>query len=72
MEITINQTLYASGNFNQARFGEVDLSVGAPLDNPTNVVAPGAPAIALQDLNDRSRIQIDDGTPVHNPLPLPP
>ncbi|MCH7609480.1 MAG: ExeM/NucH family extracellular endonuclease [Chloroflexi bacterium] len=72
MEITINQTLYASGNFNQARFGEVDLSVGAPLDNPTNVVAPGAPAIALQDLNDRSRIQIDDGTTVQNPLPLPP
>ncbi len=72
MEITINQTLYASGNFNQARFGEVDLSVGGPLDNPTNVVAPGAPAIALQDLNNRSRIQLDDGSTVQNPLPLPP
>ena len=34
-------TLYVSGNFNQGRFGEVDLSVGAPLDNPTNVAAPG-------------------------------
>ena len=72
MEIFIDQTLYASGNFTQARFGEVDLSVGAPLDNPTNVVAPGAPAIALQDLNDRSRIQLDDGSNVQNPLPLPP
>ncbi|MHC4093706.1 MAG: ExeM/NucH family extracellular endonuclease, partial [Planctomycetota bacterium] len=72
MEVFINQTLHASGNFNQARFGEVDLSVGAPLDNPTNVVAPGAPAIALQDLNDRSRIQMDDGSTVQNPLPLPP
>jgi predicted extracellular nuclease len=72
MEVFINQTLYASGNFTQARFGEVDLSVGAPLDNPTNVVAPGAPAIALQDLNDRSRIQLDDASTVENPLPLPP
>ncbi|HSG16956.1 MAG TPA: ExeM/NucH family extracellular endonuclease [Anaerolineae bacterium] len=72
MEVFIDQTLYASGNFNQGRFGEVDLSVGAPLDNPTNVVAPGAPANALQDLNDRSRIQLDDGSNVQNPLPLPP
>ena len=72
MEITIAQTLYASGNFTQARFGEVDLSVGGPLDNPTNVVAPGAAANALQDLNDRSRIQLDDGSTVQNPLPLPP
>ncbi len=72
MEITIDQTLYASGNFTQARFGEVDLSIGGPLENPTNVVAPGAPAIALQDLNDRSRIQLDDASGVQNPLPLPP
>ncbi len=72
MSVTIPQTLYASGNFNQGRFGEVDLSVGAPLDNPTNVVAPGAPANALQDLNNRSRIQMDDGSSVQNPLPLPP
>ncbi|MDH5504382.1 MAG: ExeM/NucH family extracellular endonuclease [Acidimicrobiia bacterium] len=72
MEISISQTLYASGNFTQARFGEVDLSVGGPLENPTNVVAPGAPAIALQDLNDRSRIQLDDASSIQNPLPLPP
>ncbi|MEE8525955.1 MAG: endonuclease, partial [Thermoanaerobaculia bacterium] len=72
MSVTIPHTLYASGNFTQGRFGEVDLSVGAPLDNPTNVVAPGAPALALQDLNNRSRIQMDDGSGVQNPLPLPP
>jgi predicted extracellular nuclease len=72
MEITINQNLYASGNFNQARFGEVDLSVGGPLDNPTNVVSPGAPANSLQNQNDRSRIQLEDGSTVQNPLPLPP
>ncbi len=72
MALEFPQTLYASGNFNQARFGEVDLAVGAPLDNPTNVVDPGAPANALQDLNDVSRILLDDGSNVQNPLPLPP
>jgi predicted extracellular nuclease len=72
MRVVMQDTLYVSGNFNQGRFGEVDLSVGAPLDNPTNVVAPGAPALALQDLNSRSRIQLDDGSDVQNPLPLPP
>jgi len=64
-------TLHATGNFNQGRFGEVDLSVGGPLDNPTNVTTPGAPAQLLQDLNNRSRIQLDDGSNVQNPLTLP-
>jgi predicted extracellular nuclease len=72
MAVTFTQTLYASGNFTQARYGEVDLAVDGPLDNPTNVVAPGAPAIALQAVNDVSRIQLDDGSRVQNPLPLPP
>jgi predicted extracellular nuclease len=72
MRVTLSQTLYVTDNFNQGRFGEVWLSVGGPLDIPTNVVAPGAPALALQDLNNRSRIQLDDGSGVQNPLPLPP
>ena len=72
MAVTFPQTLFASGNFTLARFGEVDLSVGGPLDNPTNVVAPGAAANALQDLNNRSRIQLEDGSTVQNPQPLPP
>ena len=33
---------------------------------------PGVDALAVQDLNDRSRIQLDDGSTVQNPLPLPP
>ena len=72
MEASISQTLYASGNFTQARFGEVELSIDSPLDIPTNVETPGADANALQDLNNRSRIQLDDGSTVQNPLPLPP
>lgn len=72
MAVNFPQTLFASGNFTQARFGEVDLSVGGAQDNPTNVVAPGAAANARQDLNNRSRIQLDDGSTAQNPLPLPP
>ncbi|NNJ66019.1 MAG: ExeM/NucH family extracellular endonuclease, partial [Xanthomonadales bacterium] len=72
MAVTFAQTLVASDHFNQARFGEVELALETPLDAPTNVVAPGAPANALQDLNDRSRIQLEDGSRVQNPLPLPP
>jgi predicted extracellular nuclease len=61
MRIGIAQTLTATETFTLGRFGEVDLSVNGRLRNPTNVVAPGAPALALQDLNNRSRILLDDG-----------
>jgi len=72
MSVMFPQDLFVSGNFTLARFGEVELAVDGPLDTPTNVVAPGFDALALQDLNDRSRIQLDDGSTVQNPLPLPP
>jgi len=72
MSVHFPQTLYATDNFTLGRFGEVGLSVDGPLDIPTNVVPPGDPAIALQAQNDLSRIQLDDGSTVQNPLPLPP
>ena len=58
MAVTFPQTLVASGHRELGRFGEVELALGAPLDAPTNVVPPGAPANVLQDLNDVSRIQL--------------
>ena len=61
MLITIADELTVTETFTLGRFGEVALSVGGRLSTPTNVVAPGAPAIGLQDLNDRSRILLDDG-----------
>jgi predicted extracellular nuclease len=72
MEISISDTLFVSGNYTQGRYGEVDLSVGGPLDNPTNVAAPGAPALAVMEANALRRIQLDDGSTEQNPLPLPP
>ncbi len=71
MLISVTQTLYATDNYYQGRYGQIELSVGGRLDNPTNVVAPGAAALALQELNDRSRIRLDDGSRVQNPSPAP-
>jgi len=72
MSVHFPQTLHATDNFTLARYGEVGLSIGGVLDNPTNVVEPGAPAIALQADNNLRQIQLDDGSTVENPLPLPP
>jgi len=72
MLLNLTQTLVVTDNFNLGRFGEVDLAVDDRLDAPTSVVAPGLVANTLQDLNDRSRIRMDDGSNVQNPLPLPP
>jgi LPXTG-site transpeptidase (sortase) family protein len=71
MLVNIPQTLYATDNYNLGRYGELELSVGSRQDNPTNVVSPGAAAIALQELNDRSRIQLEDGSTASNPNPAP-
>ncbi|MCP4404373.1 MAG: ExeM/NucH family extracellular endonuclease [bacterium] len=71
MLINIPQTLYATGNYSWGRYGEVDLSVSDRLYNPTNVATPGAPADAVNDLNDRSRIQLEDGRTASNPDPVP-
>jgi len=71
MLLNIPQTLYATDNYNLGRYGEVMLSVSDRLYNPTNVVLPGAPANELQDINNRSQIQLDDGSNVSNPSPVP-
>ena len=66
MLVTLPQSLTVTETFTLGRFGEVSLSVGGRLLTPTSVVAPGAPALAQQDLNDRSRILLDDGNNQQN------
>jgi predicted extracellular nuclease len=66
MLINIQQDLTVTDNFTLGRFGEVGLSVNGRLLNPTNITTPGAAAIAQQDLNDRSRILLDDGNGQQN------
>ncbi len=66
MRVTFPQELTVTETFTLGRFGEVSLSVGGRLLNPTSIVDPGAPAIAQQDLNNRSRILLDDGNNQQN------
>ncbi len=66
MRISIAQDLTVTENFTLGRFGEVALSVNGRLLNPTSVTTPGAAAVALQDLNNRSRILLDDGNNQQN------
>lgn len=66
MLITIPQDLTVTETFTLARFGEAALSVGGRLINPTSVTNPGSDANTLQNLNDRSRILLDDGNNQQN------
>lgn len=71
MLVTIPQTLSVTETYNQVRYGEIELSSGGPLDNPTNVAAPGAAAAAVSQANTLRRIQVDDGMTNQNPDPTP-
>ena len=61
MLVEIDQELTVTETFSLGRFGEVVLSSGGRLLNPTNVVEPGSAAIALQAANNLRRIVLDDG-----------
>lgn len=70
MSVQLGQSLTVTENYNLGRYGELWLSSGGRLFIPTNVVAPGAPAQALQAQNDLNRILIDDGNAAQNPDPV--
>ena len=60
MLVTFPQTLYVTEFFQLGRFGEVLVSSGDRLPQPTANVAPGAPAQAMQAANDLNQLIIDD------------
>ena len=70
MRATLPQTLTVTDNFDYGHFGELFLSNGR-LSTPTNVVAPGAPALALEAANLLNQILVDDGSSVTYPDPTP-
>lgn len=70
MLVTLPQTLTVTENYDLGRYGEFWLSSGGRLQVPTNVVAPGAAAIALQQANDLNRILVDDYSTQQNPDPV--
>jgi len=71
MLVAVNQTLTVTGNGGLVSYGELELSVNGRLRTPTNIVDPGVDANAQQDINDRSRIQLEDGSHTANPDPIP-
>jgi len=70
MLVTYPQDLYVTEHFQLGRFGQVTVSGGDRLAQPTSVVAPGAPALALQAQNNLNRIIVDDASQVQNPDPI--
>ncbi len=70
MLVRFPQALFVTEMFQLGRFGHVTMSSGGRLAQPTNVVAPGAPANALQLANNLNRIIVDDALQNQNPDPL--
>jgi uncharacterized protein len=71
MLLTFPEALSVTEHFQLGRFGEVSVSSEGRLIQPTNVVEPGAPAIALAAENARRRLLLDDGSNVQNPFAVP-
>jgi predicted extracellular nuclease len=70
MLVHFTQPLVINEYYNFDRYGEIILS-SKRLDTPTNVVAPGAAANALQAANNLDMITLDDGVSAQNPEFLP-
>ncbi len=66
MLVTFPQELTVTDNFSLGRFGSVGLSVEGRLFNPTHLTTPGTAANVQQDLNNRSRIILDDSNNQQN------
>lgn len=70
MLVRLPQTLYVTEFFQLGRFGQVVMSGGDRLYQPTHVAEPGAPAQFEQAENDLNRIIIDDALQNQNPDPI--
>lgn len=70
MYIRLPQQLTVTENYDLGRYGQVWLSSGGRLMQPTNVALPGSTANAVQIQNDLNRILLDDGSTAQNPDPI--
>ncbi|MDH3294146.1 MAG: ExeM/NucH family extracellular endonuclease, partial [Acidimicrobiia bacterium] len=70
MLVTVPQTLYVTEFFQLGRFGQVVVSSGDRLDQPTTVAEPGPDAVAVQAANNLNRLIIDDDLNNQNPDPI--
>ena len=70
MLVRLPQTLFVTEHSQLGRFGQVVLSSGGRLKQPTDVHEPGFDADVLQAANDLNRLIIDDGPNAQNPDPI--
>jgi len=70
MLATFPQTLSVTENYYLGQYGQISLSSGGRLMNPTNVTATGATANTLQATNALNYIFMDDGSKLKNPDPI--
>ena len=70
MLVRVPQTLYVTEMYLLGRFGQVTMSGAGKLYQPTNVVLPGAPAIAMQATNNLNMVVVDDASQAQNPDPI--
>ena len=70
MLVTFPQDLYVTEFFQLGRFGQVVVSSGDRLQQPTAVAEPGVEANAVQAANDLNRLILDDTTNAQNPDPI--
>lgn len=71
MLVRVPQTMSVTEHFQLGRFGQVVVSSGGRLQQPTDVVAPGEESAALQASNDARRLVVDDSSQAQNPDPVP-
>jgi predicted extracellular nuclease len=70
MLVRTSQTLTVTEHFQLGRFGQIVVSSGGRLPQPTQVAEPGAAANAVQAANDRNRLIVDDALNNQNPDPI--
>ena len=70
MLVRVPETMTVTEHFQLGRFGQVVISSEGRLQNPTAVVEPGAPALALQAANNLRKIIVDDAAQSQNPDPI--
>lgn len=71
MLVRFRQTLSVTETFQLGRFGQVVVSSGGRLAQPTSLYPPGDPrAVALAQANARNRLIIDDDLNNQNPDPI--
>ncbi len=70
MRVTFPEELTVSEVYTLGRYGEVLLSAGGRLLNPTHAAEPGAAAQAVRDANILRSIYLDDGLTNQNPDPV--